>query len=162
MKNSRLIIIIGVILASLLVIALVAITINKNFFPKAGSAQTNLEKAENSVETDVPEGTFSFDRETQWPPDIPPEIPPFKYGQVKTVARTNTEIITSWNLTLENVFTDAFEKYKKDLKDNEFKISLAESAKGGSLQAKKKEWTITTTVDLESKTASCSFSKEKI
>lgn len=62
---------------------------------------------------------LSFDKDAvtvetaQWPSDLPPFLPPFTDGTVKTVSRVSAK--HKWIVVMENVSADALAKYRENL-----------------------------------------------
>ena len=91
---------------------------------------------EMTIKTKDGEITATDDVES-WPEEIPDEIPEFTYGDIILLTTSNVDGGHGWTMVFENVPDEAFDKYKKELKEKGFEAFSVSLPNGGSINAEK-------------------------
>jgi len=105
-------------------------------------AKVDIDDEKVVIETD--EGTFTTDATIHsWPKELPDDVPEFKEGKVISVTTHEMDDNKNWVVIFEDVPPTALEKYKEELKTEDFKINYTTTAgTGGHLTAEKGKLTV--------------------
>lgn len=99
-------------------------------------ARVGLEPGTLKVQTK--EGALSVKETSEWPADIPREVPPFTLGKIRGVARMKGEDEQSWEVILGRLRKGALNDYRELLKGRGWTVEwFVENKEGGVIQAKK-------------------------
>lgn len=72
-----------------------------------------------------------------WPTGIPGAVPPCRYGDIRSVAKTETPEGVSWSIALDGLTQEALKSYEMELETAGFTCSSMIVGGGGSLTARK-------------------------
>ena len=73
----------------------------------------------------------------RWPQGIPADVPPFSFGAIHSVTRTESADGVSWSIGAGSLAPDAIKKYASLLKERDFQASSMIVGNGGSVTGQK-------------------------
>lgn len=165
MKKNNLVLIVIIVIVVLVLLSLISRMMTRRVGQRLGEriaekiiekgtgAKVDINAGQGRMKIKGKGGTLEFAGETRWPADLPQVVPQFKYGQVKGVTRMEDNGRKTWNVLLENIASDAYENYKKDLKSAGWEVNYVETSQGNSLQAEKGELALFVIIDSQEKKA---------
>jgi hypothetical protein len=113
------------------------------------------------VTIQIIDGTRETAVTSEWPKDMPGDVPQFRLGKIKGVNRGNVTKKKSWNVLVNDIEEGAYTKYVKELKAAKWKILSSTSiGGGGSVAAHKKDLNLIATFYKDQKTGSISISQK--
>ncbi|MFH1143653.1 MAG: hypothetical protein V1774_03830 [Candidatus Eisenbacteria bacterium] len=110
---------------------------------KSGGGKVDLDHTGEKFSVKTGDYQMESAAATEWPKDLPADIPAFTYGQVERIARgVETEGgRRSYNIWLRDVDPQALTKYDADLKQAGWETALVEMGdQGGMVSAQKEGW----------------------
>lgn len=132
-----------------------------------GMMERSMENASGEkTDVDIDEGNISIRTgdtkmesvaATEWPSDLPGDVPPFTYGTVERVTRAEdtAKNTTAYSIYLRDVSDDAFAKYEAELKAAGWEcMSVDMGGKGGVISGQKGDIGVTVTCNMEEHIAS--------
>lgn len=72
-----------------------------------------------------------------WPSGVPAEVPPFSFGSIRSVTRTESPEGHSWSIAAGELQPEAIRRYAALLKERGFQASSMIVGNGGSVTAQK-------------------------
>jgi hypothetical protein len=87
-----------------------------------GKAEVDLEGETVSIKTE--EGEVRVGALTDWPADLPGDVPRFEGGKVKNAAKTDMGAENGWIVNLSEVEVEAVDKYLEELKTAGFSSDM--------------------------------------
>jgi len=105
-------------------------------------ATVDIDYEKVTIETE--EGKFTTDaKATNWPKEIPKDIPEFKNGKVTAVTTQDVNGSNNWVIIFGDLSENALEDYKTNLKGEGFTIIFSTTAgMGGHMAAEKDKYNV--------------------
>ena len=94
-----------------------------------------------------------------WPSGIPAEVPPFSFGTIHSVTRTESGEGVSWSIAAGELFPETIKKYAALLKERGFQASSMIVGNGGSVTGQKGNISIAVVSSAGSATISVALKK---
>jgi hypothetical protein len=94
-----------------------------------------------------------------WPAGIPAEVPPFTFGTIRSVTRTESAEGLSWSIAAGELLPEAVRKYAALLKERGFQASSMIVGSGGSVTGQKGNISIAVVSSAGSATISVALKK---
>ncbi len=94
-----------------------------------------------------------------WPSGVPVEVPPFSFGSIHSVTRTESEEGESWSIAAGELLPDAIRKYAALLKEHGYQASSMIVGNGGSVTGQKGNISIAVVSSAGSATISVALKK---
>jgi hypothetical protein len=114
-----------------------------------------------NIRVQTKEGTQEFNVTSNWPQDMPGDVPRFTMGKVKAVTRSDAGGTKNWNVVIEEAQEGALAKYADDLKANNWKIMATTSVgSGGSVMATKNSLTAVVAFQTDKRTGAINISQK--
>ncbi|NTU67795.1 MAG: hypothetical protein HGB02_02815 [Chlorobiaceae bacterium] len=116
---------------------------------RKGDADRKSARRATQADSAVPDGGQSVTIETSgrtveimaggvgWPAGVPAEVPPFSFGTIHSVTRTESPDGVSWSIAAGELFPEAIKKYALLLKERGFQASSMIVGNGGSVTGQK-------------------------
>ena len=114
-----------------------------------------------NIRVQTKEGTQEFNMTSNWPQDMPGDVPRFTMGKVKAVTRSDAGGTKNWNVVIEEAQEGAIAKYADDLKANNWKIMATTNVgSGGTVMATKNSLTAVIAFQTDKKTGAINISQK--
>ncbi len=95
-----------------------------------------------NIRIQTKDGTGEMNVTSDWPQDMPGDVPHFTMGKIKAVNKTDAGGTKDWNVVIEEAQEGALAKYADELKAKDWKIMTTTTAgSGSSVMATKKDLT---------------------
>jgi hypothetical protein len=79
---------------------------------------------------------------SEWPDEIPDDIPEFSYGSIEGTTTTETDDMRGWGINFRDVPSDAVDKYESALKSRGFKTVKVTMDEGGTVGGEKGNFSV--------------------
>lgn len=120
---------------------------------KATGGKVDVDLRGQSMKMTTEEGTVSWGEASEWPGDIPGDVPRFTEGKVTGVIRSHAAETKNWSLVLGGVEEGALTRYAETLKADGWEILVSmQMAEGESVSARKGGMTLTLRANRAEKT----------
>jgi hypothetical protein len=114
-----------------------------------------------NVRIQTKDGTGEVNVTTDWPQDMPGDVPRFSMGKVKAVTRSDAGGTKNWNVVIEEAQEGALAKYADDLKAQDWKIMTTTTAgNAASVMATKKNLTAVVVFQTDRKTGAININQK--
>jgi len=121
----------------------------------ATGGEAEVDSDDESVHIESDDMTMDIGSDEEWPDEIPGYVPEFKYGSIMGVTHSTTDEEDYWLISIEEVDSNAFSKYKSDIENNGWEVSYTQSSDSTDyLSASKGDNIIVFAVDTEDDTGS--------
>lgn len=94
-----------------------------------------------------------------WPSGVPGEVPPFSFGSINSVTRTENDEGVSWSIAAGELLPDAIRKYAALLNEHGYQASSMIVGNGGSVTGQKGNISIAVVSSAGSATISVALKK---
>lgn len=94
-----------------------------------------------------------------WPSGIPADVPPFPYGTISSVAKTESAEGLSWSISVTSLSPEAVRQYEKELRNHGFQTSSMIVGSGGSVTGQNGNISIAVVVGADTATISVAIKK---
>jgi hypothetical protein len=96
----------------------------------------------NNIRIQTKDGTGEINVTSNWPQDMPGDVPRFTMGKIKAVNKSDVGGTKNWNVVIDEAQEGALAKYADELKAKDWKIMTTTTVgSGGSVMATKKDLT---------------------
>lgn len=125
-----------------------------------GDAEVDIE--DDSFTWESEEGSGSVGEATEWPDDIPGDIPEFTYASIISYFTLGDETGSGWTLTFEDAESGAVDSYESDLTSDGWEITSTFNTNDVEMiSAEKDNYTVTCSCSSEDDTCSVIVSVEE-
>jgi len=115
-----------------------------------------------NIRIQTKEGTGEFNVTTDWPQDMPADVPRFTLGKINGVNKSEAGGSKVWNVVVAETKEGALAKYADELKAKDWKIMTTTTAgSGGSVMATKKDLTAVIVFQTDQKTGAINISQKR-
>lgn len=114
-----------------------------------------------NIRIQTKDGTGEINVSSDWPPDMPGDVPRFTMGKIKAVNKTEAGGTKNWNVAIEEAQEGALAKYADELKAKDWKIMTTTTAgSGGTVMATKKDLMAVVVFQTDKKAGAISISQK--
>jgi hypothetical protein len=116
----------------------------ENALENATGQKADIDLGKGKAVIQTGDGSIEVDSNAKsWPPEIPGDVPEFKFGKVKAVTTSIMDGGKSWNVAFEEVQDGFLDKYEAQLKEKGFEtIIIKMGDKGGTITAESDKYSV--------------------
>jgi len=115
-----------------------------------------------NIRIQTKDGTGEINVTSDWPQDMPGDVPRFTMGKIKAVNKVDAGGAKNWNVVIEEAQEGALAKYADELKAKDWKIMTTTTVgSGGSVMATKKDLTAVVVFQTDKKTGAITITQKK-
>ena len=116
-----------------------------------------------NIRIQTEDGTGEINVTSDWPQDMPGDVPRFNMGKIKAVNKTEAGGTKNWNVVIEEAQEGALAKYADELKARNWKIMTTTTAgSGGTVMATKNDFMAVVVFQTDKKAGAITISQKNI